>query len=80
MVSGGVTETRNTGRNDPGHGHGGDTEPISPMKFVRDDSDEEFDDEELEYRWNEPSSGRVSHSVVESRTYFAVPIISHGFV
>ena len=72
----GTTEARNSGRNDQGPAHGGDTEPISPMKFVRDNSDEEFDVEELEYRWNESSSGRVNHSVVESRKCFPVAIPS----
>lgn len=66
----GITETGTTGRN----GQGGDMEPISPMKFVKDNSDEDFDDAELEYRWNESSSGHVSHPVVESRTCFPLTI------
>ena len=73
----GTTEMRNTDRNDQGLTHGGDLEPISPMRFVRDNSDEEFNDEELEYRWNESSSGRVSHSVAGSRTCFPVTIPLH---
>ena len=55
-----------------GLAHGGDTEPISPMKFVRDNSDEEPDDEDHEYRWNESSSGHGSRSAVGSCAYFSV--------
>lgn len=69
-VSGlGITETK-------GLAPGGDTEPISPMKFVRDNSDEDLDNEEFEYRWNESNPGPASHSVVESRTCFLVAILS----
>ena len=66
-----------TGRSDQGPAHGGDTEPISPMKFVRDNSDEEL---ELEYRWNEPGPGRVSRSVIESRTCFPLLFLLHSLV
>ena len=66
----GITEARSTGRNDRALGRGGDTEPISPMKFVRDNSDDELEGEDHEYRWNESTSGRGSHSVPLSRTCF----------
>ena len=62
-----ITEMRTVGRNEQGPAPGRGMEPISPMKFVRDSADEESD-EELEYRWNEPTSERVNHSVVQDRT------------
>lgn len=75
----GITEAGNSGRSDQGPTHRGDTEPISPMKFVRDNSDDELDDEENEYRWNEPASGRSGQSAAESPAtqYGGVLILSN---
>ena len=75
----GITETRNAGRNDHGPAHGSDLEAISPMKFVRDNSDEENEDEDREYRWNETNPGRGGHPVVEACTYRSaiIPSVWH---
>jgi hypothetical protein len=74
----GVTGTRTaetgptaiTGRHDHGLVNDDDTdEPISPMKFTRDDPDGERDDEDHDFEWNEATFGCGS-SAVESRAYF----------
>ena len=74
----GITEMKAAERNEQGSAPAGDMEPISPMEFVRDSSDEEFDDGELEYRWNESNSTRVNHSVVENRTCFPILFLLHN--
>ncbi|KAF9779187.1 hypothetical protein BJ322DRAFT_1113544 [Thelephora terrestris] len=78
----GITESRNTDRNDQTLAPGGDIEPISPMKFVRDDSDDELDDEDDEYRWNESTAGRGSHSLPQSPAtqYDGVLILSNSVI
>ncbi|KAF9653305.1 hypothetical protein BDM02DRAFT_3182847 [Thelephora ganbajun] len=49
-------------------------EPISPMKFTRDDPDGEHDGGGHGYGWDGANPGRGSRSVVESRTYFSATV------
>lgn len=58
-----------TGRYDCGVDEDDTEEPISPIKFTRDDPDGEHD-EGPNFGWNEASPGRGSRSAVESRAYF----------
>jgi hypothetical protein len=78
LLSQGIPATRNTGRNDQGVVHGGDAEPISPMKFVRDNSDEEFDEEDNEYRWNESRAGRDGHPMADNCACFLITLFPIG--
>ena len=82
----GLAETRTaeagpaaiTGRHDHGLVNEDDTEePISPMKFTRDDPDGERDDEDHDFEWNEATFGCGS-STVESRAYF-LQFLPHRF-
>ena len=50
-------------------------EPISPIKFTRDDPDGEFDEDPI-FGWDEASPGLGSHAVVDGRAYF--PNFSFG--
>ena len=69
------------GRSDRGLMHEGDVEePISPIKFTRDDSDGEHDDEDLTFGWNQASPRRDDPSVVPNRTCFLRLLPLHSFV
>ena len=74
-----ATPTSITGRSDRGLVVEGDMgEPISPLKFTKDNSDREHD-EDPDFVWDEASPGHGSHSVVESRTYFWQRFPLHRF-
>jgi len=75
----GTTETRIAGRSDHRSVDEDDVvEQVSPMKFTRDDSDGEHD-EDPDFWWDEASPGRSGHSVVKSRAYISVTTIFVSF-